>query len=234
MIKRIIKELLAKRGYEIKTAFADRGKRPHFLLYDYVKIDGSFDYERYREVQTQGNRRKIERVWATEAGISFLSHYIRKTIGQPGFGICHGTRRGEEQKWFRKYLDCEVVGTEISDTAEQFPHTIQWDFHDVKPEWIEACDFIYSNAFDHSYNPEACLDAWMSCLKKSGLCVIEHSSGHSAYNVSEMDPFGADIFLMPYLITTWGKGRYGVRELIDVPDKITQHGYSKFIVIQKF
>jgi hypothetical protein len=46
------------------------------------------------------------------------------------------------------------MGTEISDTAGQFPYTIQWDFHKTKAEWIDATDFIYSNCFDHSYDPQ--------------------------------------------------------------------------------
>ncbi|MBK6621188.1 MAG: hypothetical protein IPG32_10020 [Saprospirales bacterium] len=51
-------------------------------------------------------------------------------------------------------MNCEVIGTEISDSASKFSHTIEWDFHEVKPEWIGRADFIYSNSFDHSYDPE--------------------------------------------------------------------------------
>ena len=49
-----------------------------------------------------------------------------------------------EQEWFRKYLDIDVIGTEISDTASEFPNTIEWDFHETKPEWLNSVDFIYS------------------------------------------------------------------------------------------
>lgn len=41
---------------------------------------------------------------------------------------------------------------------------------------IDATDFVYSNSFDHSYDPEKCLNAWMSCLKKGGICILEHTS----------------------------------------------------------
>ena len=139
-----------------------------FEVYQYRKPDGTFDYERYQQVQIAGNKRKIENVWVREENISFLSSYLRDSIADIEFGLCHGTRRGKEQEWFRKHLDCDVIGTEISDTAEQFPHTIQWDFHKVKPEWIDSVDFIYSNSFDHSYDPRECLNAWMSCMKKGG------------------------------------------------------------------
>src|SRR5262249_31734586 len=147
-------------------------------LHRYTRLDGTFDYERYKTLQQNANKDNIEKAWAREPNIEYLAHYIKRVIGQPKFGICHGTRRGVEQAWFRKHLNCEVIGTEISETASQFPNTIQWDFHEVKPEWRDAVDFIYSNSFDHSYDPEKCLNAWMSCVRPGGLCFIEHSSLH--------------------------------------------------------
>lgn len=233
MVKRIADGILARFGYEIRAIPRDREVRPGMTLYRYLKADGSFDYEKYREIQTEGNRRKLEYVWADEENIARLSKYITKVLGTPRFGICHGTRRGKEQEWFRKYLGCEVIGTEISDTAEQFPHTIRWDFHEAKPEWIDTTDFIYSNSFDHSYDPEKCLNTWMSCIRPGGLCILEHSNFHGPEDSCELDPFGADIVTMPYLISTWGKGRYGVRELIAGDKDKEGLAYLYFIVIQR-
>ena len=124
-----------------------------------------------------------------------------------------------------------MIGTEISDTAEQFPNTIQWDFHDVKPEWIDATDFIYSNSLDHSYDPEKCLNAWMSCVTPRGVCILEHSPGHE--RAHKLDPFGAHASQMPYLILTWGKGKYFVREILDGPSRKNSLRYLKYIVIQR-
>ncbi|HUV35523.1 MAG TPA: hypothetical protein VMX58_01130 [Patescibacteria group bacterium] len=233
-IRKAVKDAFSKLGYRITRIPKNAEWRPGYTLHTYLKPDGSFDYEKYRWIQIEGNKKKIDIVWVLEENIAFLADYIKNAIGIPQFGICHGTRNGKEQEWFRKYLGCEVIGTEISETAEQFPHTIQWDFHETKPEWIDATDFIYSNSFDHSYDPQKCLDAWMSCIKKGGLCILEHSSEHSPWGASELDPFGADITLMPYLITTWGGGRYGVRELIQAPKKFDSVKYLYFIVIQKF
>src|ERR1044072_1617531 len=140
MIKRTIKGLLHWLGYEIRNIKYQRPPRG-YTLYRYVKNDGTFDYDRYRRVQIAGNHAKIDKVFATESNIRFLSTYIEKIIGQPRFGICHGSRRGKEQEWFRKYLGCEVIGTEISDSATEFPHTIQMDFHETKTQWVGAVDF---------------------------------------------------------------------------------------------
>lgn len=120
------------------------------VKYSYVKSDGSFDYEKYRAIQQKGNKIKLDYVAVIEDNIRFLSDYLEQSLSGIGFGLCHGTRRGKEQEWFRKYLGCDVIGTEISETAHQFPHTIRWDFHDTKDEWLNSVDFIYSNSLDHS------------------------------------------------------------------------------------
>lgn len=234
MLKAMAKTLLSWLGYEIRRSPKNREEAPGYVLYRYLRKDGSFDYDKYRQTQADGNRRKINNVWVIEANIAFLSDYIVTVIPSPRFGICHGTRRGKEQEWFRKYLGCEVIGTEISDTAKTFSHTIQWDFHEVKPEWIASVDFIYSNSFDHSYDPERCLNAWMSCLRTGGLCIVEYSSLHEPVGANELDPFGADFVQMPYLITTWGKGKYGVRELLEAPARSASVSHLHFIVIQRF
>ena len=210
-------------GYEF------RRRRAGFDLYQYLDRDGAFDYERYRRVQTEGNRKKLANVWVLEENVRFLADFIQRTVGDVRFGICHGTRRGEEQKWFREQLGAEVIGTEISDTATQFPNTIQWDFHEVKPEWIDAVDFIYSNSLDHSYDPRACLDAWMRCVRPGGVCIIEHTARHE--HATQLDPFGASVVQMPYLILTWGEGRYHVTRILDAPAK--RGAYTQFLVVQR-
>jgi hypothetical protein len=232
--RRMVNAIPSRFGYEIRKTQAERSENQNFTLYKYLKRDGSFDYDRYRKIQIERNKRSLNKVFVIEENIAFLSEYIRSVIGVPRFGICHGTRQGREQEWFRKYLACEVIGTEISETAEQFPYTIQWDFHKTKDEWINATDFIYSNAFDHSYDPQKCLDAWMSCLRVGGLCILEHSSSHEARNTSDTDPFGSDLVQMPYLILTWGKGKYGIREIMNAPVKYDRLGYLSYIVLHRF
>jgi hypothetical protein len=204
----------------------------NYVLRSYMRPDGSFDYERYRAIQEAGNRKKLEQSWADEENIACVAGYLKTRLPDIGFGICHGTRRGLEQQWFRERLGCEVIGTEIAETATQFPHTIQWDFHEVKPEWLGAADFIYSNAFDHSYDPALCINRWMSCLKPDGICVIEHSSAHEPGNTSDLDPFGASLAIMPYLILEWSKGRFHVEDIREAPVIKPRVEYIKFLMIR--
>ncbi len=231
MLKKALKTMLKKMGYDIRTTDKAIQQNKLYQLYHYKHDDGSFDYQTYRDVQIRGNKRKLSAVWVIEENIQFLSSYIKEYLGPVEFGICHGTRNGKEQAWFRKYLNCDVLGTEISDTAHQFEYTIQWDFHEIKPEWVDKADFIYSNSFDHSYDPEKCLNAWIKCLKPGGLCILEHNS--SSDNARELDPFGAPIETMPYLILNWGKGDFWVREILNTPTAREYLQYSSFLVIEK-
>lgn len=207
-----------------------------YVIHSYNDKNGNFDYEQYKKAQVDGNKKKIDKVWALEENIKFLAEYFTKKIpGGVKFGLCHGTRRGVEQEWFSKYIPgAEVIGTEISDTATQFPKTIQWDFHEVKPEWVGKVDFIYSNSYDHSFDPKKCINAWMSCLKPGGLCVIEHSTGQLMTETSQMDPFGAELAAMPFLMAQWSGGKFGVKEIIDAPKLSDKVNFCKFIVLQNF
>ena len=56
----------------------------------------------------------------------------------------------------------------------------------------------------------------MKCLKKGGVCIIEHTS--SDVNASELDPFGADLSMMPFLVLNWSEGKYYVAEIISAPN----------------
>ena len=152
-------------------------------------------YEEYKQVQISANKSKINSSWVDTNSIGGLTKYIFEHNDDVKFGLCHGTRRGLEQQAFIDNFDfigktVEVIGTEISDTASTYPHTIEWDFHNVKKEWLGKVDFIYSNSFDHTDKPVECLDAWMSCLSDRGLCIIEWTEDDDKKS-RPMDPFAA-------------------------------------------
>ncbi len=154
-------------------------------------------YEEYVREQMIMNHRKLDRISADKKILNTIADYIIMKIPNVNFGICHGVRNAWEVKMFRNLLRCKVIGTEISDTAIKFEHTIRWDFHNVKEEWINNVDFIYSNSLDHSYDPEYCLKQWVKCLNKTGICFIEWSimcevpKGGLAH--MKADCFGADL-----------------------------------------
>ena len=96
-----------------------------------------------------------------------------------------------EVQAFKKYLNTDVIGTDISKTARNFPDTIQWDMHEVKDEWINSVDFIYSNSFDHTYDPYLCIGRWLSCLNNKGILFLHFGHFGKKKVVTPGDCFGA-------------------------------------------
>jgi hypothetical protein len=138
-----------------------------------MKVHKYKSYAAYRAAQVKANRDKIALSWVRPEVVGLVCDRILAAAPAPAFGLCHGTRRGEEQQLFKSRLKCQVVGTEISPTAADFPDTIEWDFQEVKAWWIGECDFIYSNSLDHAKNPARALAAWVSCLKPTGVLAVE-------------------------------------------------------------
>jgi hypothetical protein len=133
-------------------------------------------YEEYKREQIRLNEAKFDKVWVFREELVRLVKMLKKTVSPLACGICHGSRNGFEVDELTKLLGIQVVGTDIAPSAERHPHMFQWDFHEVKPEWRGHWDFIYSNSFDHSYDPKLCLERWMGTLAPNGVCVI-HQNG---------------------------------------------------------
>jgi hypothetical protein len=135
-------------------------------------------YDDYVAAQLKTNEAKRDRVWVHQNELRQLAVAILQLVPRPKRGLCHGVRNGVEVRVLRDLLRCEVWGTEISPSAADFEHVIQWDFHQVKDEWLGAMDFIYSNSLDHSYDPQACLSGWLKCLSPRGRCFVHWSREH--------------------------------------------------------
>lgn len=184
-----------------------------FLFVDLLKSKAFVDfylheyrsYDDYRQVQIYHNYRKLGRVWADAATMDQLAAHLREQLGSgPIRGLCHGTRNGFEQN----HLNCnhagfEVIGTDISPSARDFPNSVEWDFHDVNPEWQGKFDFVYSNSLDQSWQPRAALAAWLDQVRPGGVVVIEYSEEQSPLAAGEMDPFGVRPVAVPYVLADW-------------------------------
>lgn len=158
------------------------------------------DHDDYVKNQIQSSQSRESNVFVQAETLDVIAQKLQEKLSALNNGICHGTCNGYEQKYFRDKLKADVIGTDISPTAAQYPHTIQWDFHEVKDEWLDSFDFIYSNAFDHSYDPAMCIDRWMSCLRRGGYCILHWTIWH--HKISQGQPLGATLgeyidFAMP-------------------------------------
>lgn len=158
-----------------------------------MKLYKHKSYDAYVEAQIKKNKLKLKLVWVRSSELQMIANRVRTSIPGAKFGICHGVRNGHEVKVLRKKLNINIIGTDISPTAKDFPNVIQWDFHEIKDTWINKVDFIYSNSFDHSYKPEECLDQWMKCIRKNrGICFI-HWMSTNKNKIDAADCFAGSI-----------------------------------------
>jgi len=146
-------------------------------LYEYKS------YLQYTRSQIKGYRKKKDKVWARRKNIKFIC----KTFPELQIGICHGVRTGKEVSWFRKILKSkEIIGTEIGASIKGL--VVKWDFNKPRMGWVGKFDFVYTNSFDHAFDPVKTLQTWKGQLRSGGLMIIETSTKHETK--SKLDPFG--------------------------------------------
>lgn len=139
-----------------------------------MKIYQYKSYEDYVQSQTEANIIKINNIWIEESIIQKIINHVKNA----NFILCHGVRNGAEINLFEKYYPkAKIIGTEISYTAANFRNTVQHDFNKIKNEWINKFDIVYSNSFDHTYDPKLCLSVWREQLNENGIMFIELPTG---------------------------------------------------------
>ena len=227
-------ELAIRRLYGERVGLKRVKREKHFSVLSY-EHDGAFDYDLYKRVQTEGNKGKIGQVFVREDNIRHLCRKLEARIPSIEFVLCHGTRNAAEQKYFQATLSksATILGTEISDTAAQYPMTIEWDFHETKPEWIGAADVVYSNSWDHSYDPRKLFAAWLSCLRPHGIMVLEWTHLHGGRaNPSILDPLNVPLEgLVPLLDEFCSDGRFKLVEIAD--DLPVRNVDQTFVLVQR-
>jgi len=159
-----------------------------------MKLYKYHSYDEYLGVQIEASQCKFSNSFYDPVSIGLLVEYLLSVLLRVEKGICHGVRDGKEVESFitefkKRGKDVKVIGTGVNPETAKIKNCIAFDFNKVKDDWIGAFDFIYSNSFDHSYNPEHTLDQWMSCLSQEGFCFIEWTPAHESEGLSARDPF---------------------------------------------
>ncbi len=143
-------------------------------------------YDAYVEAQTEANRAKINRVWVDKSTVDLVAMSVRYPVQRI---LCHGTRNGAEQQLFKlAYPDAYVVGTEIAGTATLFPMTVQHDFHEPHEDFLGRFDIVYSNSFDHAYDPLKALRTWAGQLAPRRRLFLEMGLEPDVNESSASDP----------------------------------------------
>lgn len=169
-----------------------------------MKLSKFSSYGEYREAQIAKNLAKLDAISLSDRELVIAAKLARRMSPPASFGICHGVRNGYEVQTLRRLLKIEVIGTEISPSATRFPNVIEWDFHEVKSEWKANVDFIYSNSWDHSYDPDLLFSRWFECLKPSGILFIQWTEGHEDVRDGSADCFGATLAELISLLNSHG------------------------------
>ena len=87
-MRKAINAILRQFGYELRKIKAPPKESASYVVFEYRKSDGSFDYENYRKVQREGNLKKLNQTWVIEGNIKFLAKYLLTELGSIKFGIC--------------------------------------------------------------------------------------------------------------------------------------------------
>ena len=232
--KRPDHEVEIRRLYNARVGLKRFKKEKNFSVLSY-EHDGHFDYDLYKQIQTLGNKGKLANVFAREEDIRFICRKLEEIVPSIDFVLCHGTRNGAEQKFFLSSLSkpATVLGTEISDNAARFPMTIEWDFHEVKPEWLGAVDVVYSNSWDHSYDPRKLFSAWLSSLRRRGVMVLEWSKQHGGRRLPTiMDPLNLPLEDLLKLLAEIG-GAKGFKTVAVLDSLLASGSQRKFVLVQR-
>ena len=195
-----------------------------------MKIFKYKNYQEYEKAQKDAFIKKNKNVWAKEENIKTIAEYLKPR--KPITGICHGVRQGWEVIWFRRYLGtCNIVGTDIGNTKKEF--IVRHDFNKPLNHDIQY-DFIYSNSFDHAYNPKSTFNIWADQVIKGGLIILEYDrrqehTGEISKPVNKVDPVSIKVEELIELIPKW-RTNSKVIDVLDMP-VVTQE-WRKAIVIE--
>ena len=195
-----------------------------------MKVYKYKNYDHYVQCQKAANKKKSSNVWAVEENIKYIANFLM--LYNPKRGMCHGVRQGHEVRWFQKYLDCKVIGTEIGDASAK--DVVKWDFNKFKREWVKKFDFIYSNSFDHSFDPKATLKTWYSQLKIGGLIILEYDkrqehTGEISMPVNKTDPVSVEVDELVDIVPKWIDG--AKVHVLDLPHVKIE--WQKAVIIEK-
>ena len=92
---------------------------------------------------------------------------------------------------------------------------------------VHAASFVYSNSWDHAYDPAKAFSVWMETLRPGGATILEHTMAHRPENASESDLFGIAFDDLVNFINLIGTGRFYVAQVLDKFDFAVPDYYAR-------
>ena len=130
-----------------------------YLKHQKSKIDEKpSDY--LGEYEIKFHKTLFKRLSAIDHIVSFKSKNV----------LCLGARKGVEVRSFLD-LGCFAVGIDLNPTTEN-KYVVCGDFHNI--QFPDLCvDIVYTNSFDHVFDPEKVLSEINRILKNQGIFILE-------------------------------------------------------------
>jgi len=211
---------------------------------DYFRLFSSYeDYEEYLETQRIKTKRRLKVfaeesksiMWTNQNNIKDNCNLINGYRSSASIsGLCMGSRSGEEQALFHKFLGggSKVFGVELQSDAKSLPNTIIADFHYLPQNLFGKFDFVYSNSHDQSFNPKLAIGCWIKCLKVDGLLILEHCRSHGKSGANRQDPFGVETEILPFLVMGWFSANLRLEGIYE-PSKPFDNAHKFFVFSKK-
>ena len=187
-------------------------------------------YTAYTEAQRLANREKYDMSWASADNIKAIAKYLKPR--HPLLGLCHGARNGSEVRFFNKFLPkCQTWGTDLG--ASNAPGMVVWDFNYPREGWLGKFDFLYSNSFDHAFDPEITFKVWRNQVRPGGVIILEWSKKHEHAEEGNyetaMDPLAITLDELIKEIPEWCANA-AVIDVIDLPQVYAE--WQKAIIVE--
>ena len=200
-----------------------------------MKIYKYENYDEYLKCQRAANAKKSGNVWAVEKNIKAICDFLLK-YGGVSQGICHGTRQGTEQEWFGKHLPgCRTIGTEIGEVSENDTLTIKHDFNVRIKALVGLHNFVYSNSFDHAFDPASTFRVWCEQLSSGGFLILEYDrrqehTGEISMKYNKTDPVSITGNELISLAPEWFPG---IKHIENLQMPVVTQEWRKAIIFQR-
>lgn len=167
---RKINKYLSKVDYSSKDAWIADTKHRNFKRKIYLSYDEYLEHQKSKidvkpsgyldEYETKFQEAFSQRLSAIDDIVSFKSKNV----------LCLAARKGAEVRSFLA-LGCFAVGIDLNPSMRN-KYVVCGDFHNI--QFPDLCiDIVYTNSFDHVFEPEKVLSEINRVLKNQGIFILE-------------------------------------------------------------